>query len=86
MMCVMTRLNLTLDTDTLLRLKSYAELIGVQRTTAARQLLLEALSRRERIEAQRSLAADYAEGRLDSRAILSDLEVGQLELLQDEDA
>lgn len=83
-LCGMARLNLTLSDDTLMRLVRYAEDLGIPRSAAARQLLQQAIDRLERIESARKLAADYTAGRPDSNAILSELEAGQFELLDDE--
>ncbi|HZA12871.1 MAG TPA: hypothetical protein VE618_00170 [Myxococcaceae bacterium] len=77
----MPRLNLTLDGDTLERLDRQARQAGAQRATLARRLLQEGLERREAMEQRRKLAADYAADREDTRALLSDLETGELELL-----
>ncbi len=46
----------------------------------------EGLAQREAAERRKQLAADYAAGRGDARALLRDREAGQLELMNDEDA
>ncbi len=81
----MPRLNLTLDTDTDRRLERYARQARARRATLARQLLRDALIRRDALEQRRKLAADYLADRADARALLADLENPQLELLGDED-
>jgi hypothetical protein len=52
----------------------------------ARELLREGLAQREAAERCKQLVADYAAGRGDARALLRDLEAGQFELMDDEDA
>ena len=71
-MRVVDRLNLTLDEST--------------SGALARELIREALARREALERERKLARDYAAGRSDARQLLQDLEAAQLELLDDEEA
>ena len=83
---VMARLNLTLDQDTARRLDRHTKRSGKPRAALARELLREALMRREAIERREQLARDYAAGRTDARTLLSDLESAQLELLDDEGA
>ena len=82
----MGRLNLTLDDDTLSWLTRTAKRVGRRRATVAREILREGLARREALERARKLAADYAAGRPDARALLDELEAGQLDVLGDEDA
>lgn len=82
----MTRLNLTLDEDTFRRLDRHTKRSGKPRATLARELLREGLAQREAAERRKQLANDYAAGRTDARAVLRDLEAGQLELMDDEDA
>ena len=77
----MARLNLTLDKDTFNRLDRYAQGAGRARSAIARELLVEALNRIERHARLERLARDYAQGRDDAQSVLSDLEAGQLELL-----
>jgi len=86
MVRVMTRLNLTLDKDTVRQLDRHTKRSGQPRAALARELLREALARREALERRQRLARDYAAGRGDARALLSDLESAQLELLDDEGA
>ena len=50
----------------------------------ATEILREGLARREAAERRKRLAADYAAGRADARALLKDLESSQLDLLDDE--
>jgi hypothetical protein len=78
----MSRLNLTLDRDTSERLERHAKKTGVAKASLARQVLREGLERREARERARKLAADYAAGRADARAILDDFEHLELELLE----
>ncbi|MSP62888.1 MAG: hypothetical protein EXR72_21655 [Myxococcales bacterium] len=81
----MSRLNLTLDADTSLRLNRYARSGGKPRAAIARELLREGLARREAQERAKKLAADYAAGRGDARAVLKDLEGAQIDLLDDDE-
>jgi hypothetical protein len=83
-MRVMQRLNLTLDDDTKSWLDRHAK--PEQRATLARTLIREGIARREAIARRKRLAADYAAGRADARALLEDLETGSLELIGDEEA
>jgi hypothetical protein len=69
-----------------MRLEKRAAKAGSPRAALARELLREALDRRDAVERARRLAADYTAGRSDARKLLDDLEGGQLELLGDEDA
>jgi len=82
----MARLNLTLDDDTFRRLDRHIKRAGKPRAALARELLCEALAQREAAERRKQLAADYAAGRGAARALLRDLEAGQLDLMDDEDA
>jgi hypothetical protein len=75
----MARLNLTLDDDTFDRLTRHARRAGGRRATLARRILREGLDAREVRERKRKLAADYAAGRADARALLAELEAAQLE-------
>jgi predicted transcriptional regulator len=77
----MARLNVTLDNDTFNRLAQYAQGEGRARSAIARELLIEALSRIDRLGKLERLARDYAQGRDDAESLLADLEAGQLELL-----
>ena len=81
----MARVNLTLDKDTYLALERHAKSTKTRRATAVRDLLREGLARREALEHQRKLAADYAAGRRDAVALMRDFEVAQLDLLDDEE-
>jgi hypothetical protein len=82
----MERLNLTLDEHTSGALARHARQEGKPRAALARELILEAIARREALERERQLARDYAAGRSDARRLLRDLEAAQLEHLGDEDA
>ena len=81
----MARLNLTLDEGTLLELDRYRKQVGKPRARVAKELLQEGLERRRAAERRRKLAADYVADRSDVRSALSDLEAGQLELLDDDE-
>lgn len=85
-MCVMERLNLTLDEGTLGALTRHARRDGRPRAALARELISEALARREALARQRKLAQDYAAGRDDALELFAELETAQLELLDDEEA
>lgn len=80
----MERLNLTLDERTSGALARHARREGKPRAALARELIREAIARRESLEQQRKLARDYAAGRGDARQLLQELEAGQLELLDRE--
>ena len=82
----MERLNLTLDEGTLGALARHARREGKPRATFARELIREAIARREALDHQRRIARDYAAGRNDAKQLLQDLEVAQLELLDRDDA
>jgi metal-responsive CopG/Arc/MetJ family transcriptional regulator len=84
-MRVMARVNLTLDEETFAELDRHTKLLGKPRAALARDLLTEALARRRAAERRKKLAADYAAGREDARALLRDLESAQLELMDDEE-
>ncbi len=83
MLRVMDRLNLTLDADTYSALKRHAQRHRQPRAALARELIREALARRDDLERRRRLAHDYAAGRAENRALLSEMETAQLELLED---
>ena len=82
----MGRVNLTLDEDTHARLERHAKRLGQPQAAAARELIREALARREARERTRKIAADYAAGRRDAEGLVRELEQAQLELLVDEEA
>ena len=82
----MSRLNLTLDADTSKWLDKHARTVRAPRATLARQLLREALARRESLERRRKLAADYAAGRKDQAQLLAELEGAQLDDADELDA
>lgn len=82
----MARLNLTLDEDTLQRLNRHTKRAGKPRARLATEILREGLARREALDARRKLAAEYAAGRRDVRAVLRDMEAAQWELLDEDDA
>jgi hypothetical protein len=86
MLRVMERLNLTLDEGTSGALARHARRAGKPRTALARELIREAIARREAVEYRRKLARDYAAGRSDAKQLLQEMEAAQLELLDDEDA
>lgn len=79
----MARLNLTLDDDTSGALARHAREQGTAQAALARELIREALARREAVARQRKLARDYAAGREDAKELLAELEVAQLELLDE---
>ena len=80
----MARLNLTLDADTFQKLDRHSGRVGRPRARVATEILREGLARREAAERRKRLAADYAAGRADARALLKDLESSQIDLLDDE--
>jgi metal-responsive CopG/Arc/MetJ family transcriptional regulator len=82
----MARLNLTLDADTFRELDRYTRKLGKPRARVAKDILREGLARRQAAERRRKMAADYASGRADTRALLKDLEEAQLDLLDDDEA
>jgi len=82
----MARVNLTLDAETFRELDRHTKRTGKPRAAVVRELLREGLARRAAAERRRRLAADYAAGRSDARAVLADLESAQLELMDDEEA
>jgi hypothetical protein len=82
----MKRLNLTLDEGTLTALQRHAKQVGKPRAALARELICEAIARREAALRRRRLAQDYASGRSDAGALLADLEAAQLDLLNDHEA
>ena len=82
----MARLNLTLDDETIQQLDRHTKRVGKPRARVATEILREGLARRDAAERRKRLATDYAAGRPDARRLLKDLESGQIELLDDEDA
>jgi hypothetical protein len=82
----MPRLNLTLDDDTLAQLDRYRKQLGKPRARVAKELLREGLERRRAAAQRRKLAADYVADRAGARTTLGDLEAGQLDLLDDDEA
>jgi hypothetical protein len=80
----MSRLNLTLDDDTLSWLARHAVREKLAVATFAKRLLREAVERRELLAQRRKLAADYAAGRADAKELLAELERPQLEGLLDD--
>jgi hypothetical protein len=81
---VMGRLRLTLDEGTSEALARHARREGKLRAALARELIREAITRREALERERRLARDYTAGRSDARQLLRDLEAAQLDLLDRE--
>ncbi len=81
MICVMSRLNLTLDDDTAMQLEDYAKKLGTPRARLARELLREGLYHRAAQERRRQLTKDYANDREDVEELLGELEGPQTDLL-----
>ena len=79
MICVMERVNLTLDPATAKRLVTHAKTHNYSRAAFARLLLREALDHRDALARTRKLARDYAAGRPDAVEILRELESAQIE-------
>lgn len=79
----MTRVNLTLDDDTFNRLERHAKGTGKARSAVARELLIDALDRLERLTRRRRLARDYALGREDDASLIAQIETAQVELADD---
>ena len=73
----MSRLNLTLDSDTDARLEKHAKRDGKRVAALARELIRESLDRRERAEKRRKLALDYASDRPDAAILLREMEAAQ---------
>ena len=82
----MARVNLTLDEETFRQLDRHTKRVRKPRAKVAREILSEGLARLDAAERRKRLAADYAAGRADARALLRDLESPQLEILDDEEA
>lgn len=78
----MSRLNLTLPTDTLKALHRHAR--GRPAASVARELIEDGIARRERADRLERLARDYAAGRDDARKLLADFEPLAAEALGDE--
>jgi len=81
----MERLNLTLDDVLSSELERHARREGKPRAAVARDLITEAIRRREQLEARRKLARDYAAGREESAALALELEPLELEVMGDEE-
>lgn len=79
----MGRLNITLQPDTLEKIDKHAKVEGKARAAVARELLLAALERHERLKKLEKLARDYAQCRQEISPLLADFEAGQLEILDD---
>ena len=82
----MGRLRLTLDEGTAEALARHARQAGKPRAALARELIREAITRREALERERKLSRDYAADQSDARRLLRDLEAAQLDLLDHEGA
>ncbi len=80
MLVCMARVTLTLDPATVAWIRRRAAVEGVSLAGVCRQLLQEAISRREGLVRDKKLAADYVAGRRDARALLAELEGSALEL------
>jgi hypothetical protein len=78
----MNRLNLTLDDVTWEALGEHARVRGKARAAMARELIQEAMERREAVARRRKLASDYAADAGDLE-LLAQIEAAQLELLDD---
>ena len=74
---------MTLDAGTSRALARRAKLEGKPRAALVRELLKEAIRRREMLDEQRKLARDYAAGRPDALALLAEMELAQTDLLDD---
>lgn len=82
---VMERLNLTLDDVLSTAIELHARREGKPRATVARDLIQEAIQRREQMETRRKLVRDYVAGRSDAAALALELEPLELEVLADEE-
>jgi hypothetical protein len=80
----MKRLNVMLDLATYEALERHAKHTRQPCATVAKEILSEGLARRDAAVRRKQLAADYRAGRADARALLSDFESSQSELLDDE--
>ena len=81
----MSRLNLTLDKETVDWIRRHASASKLRQATMARQLLVEAVTHREQVEQRKKLATDYAAGRIDAAEVLRELELRQLDAWADDD-
>ena len=77
---------MTLDEATFRDLDRHTRRVGKPRAAIVRELVREGLARRAAADRRKRLAADYAAGGGDARAVLKALERAQLELMDDEDA
>jgi metal-responsive CopG/Arc/MetJ family transcriptional regulator len=84
-MRVVERLNLTLDDVLSTAIERHAKREGKPRAAVARDLIQEAIRRREQVETRRKLIRDYAAGREDAAALAAELEPLELEALDDEE-
>jgi len=82
----MKRLNVTLNQETYEALERQAKQTRKTCAKVAEDLLSESLAQRDAATRRKKLVADYRAGRADARAVLNDLELPQLELLDDEGA
>jgi hypothetical protein len=82
----MKRLNVTLDQERYEALERQAKQTRKTCAKVAEDLLSEGLARRDAAIRRKKLAADYRAGYADARALLSDCELPQSELLDDEGA
>lgn len=86
-MCVMERLNLSLDDSLFEELTRLARVEKVAVAGVARRLLQEALAHRRRLDLQRTMAAAYAAGSRDPEELetLREMQGGQDELLGEDE-
>ena len=82
----MARLNLTLDEGTLAALRGDAHREHRRVAAHARELLREAMARRQRQRRARTWAEAYSADRADAAKLVRELEPGELELMGDENA
>lgn len=80
----MSRLNLTLPSDTFSKLARGAKSRRVRVATYTRRLIEDALARAEKAAYLKKLAADCSADREDVRELLAEIEAGQLDLLRDD--
>jgi plasmid stability protein len=81
----MARLNLTLDDEVSSALRKHAKREGKPQAAVARELIRAALLAVEERAKRHKLARDYASGRADAQALLSEMEPGELEIMDSED-